>query len=57
MEVLLRIAEEHGIDVEELIMNTIRDSVNDSTSTIRLRVELAENTYDAMNQLNKGDAV
>nr|WP_292000451.1 hypothetical protein [Caldivirga sp.] len=44
MEVLLRIAEEHGIDVEELIMNTIRDRINDPTSTIRLRVELAENT-------------
>ncbi|MGC9153159.1 MAG: PaREP1 family protein [Vulcanisaeta sp.] len=58
MEELLRIAEENGIDVEELVMSVIKSRSGDPMSTIKLRIELAEKYLaEAREQLGKGDAV
>ncbi|MGC9178925.1 MAG: PaREP1 family protein [Vulcanisaeta sp.] len=58
MEGLLRIAEENGIDIEELVMSVIKSRSGDLMSTIKLRIELAEKyLVEAREQLGKGDAV
>lgn len=57
MEEILRIAEQEGIDVEELVFNAIRGKVNDPAVTIRLRVELAERYLsESEDYLRRGDA-
>ena len=58
MEELIRIAEEHGINVEDLIINAIRSRSNDPSESIRLRIELAEKFMaEAKEKLSKGDVM
>ncbi|WP_291766409.1 PaREP1 family protein [Caldivirga sp. UBA161] len=58
MEELIRIAEEHGIDIEDLIIIAIRNRSNDPSESIRLRIELAEKFItEAKERLNASDVM
>jgi len=57
MEELIRVAEERGIDVEDLIINAIRSRSSDPSETIRLRIELAKKYMaESREYLGRGDA-
>ena len=56
MEELIRMAEERGIDVEDLIINAIKERSNDPSEPIRLRLELAKKFLaEAKEYMGKGD--
>ncbi|ADN49786.1 PaREP1 family protein [Vulcanisaeta distributa] len=58
MEELIRMAEERGIDVEDLIINAIRSRSKDPLESIRLRIELARKFItEARERLNTGDSI
>ncbi len=58
MEDLTRIAEERGIDVEDLVINAIRARSNDPSESIRLRIELARRFIaEAREYMGRGDSV
>ena len=58
MEELIRMAEERGIDVEDLIINAIKERSNDPSESIRLRLELAERFMaEARERLNVNDVI
>ncbi|WP_243678837.1 PaREP1 family protein [Vulcanisaeta distributa] len=58
MEELIRVAEERGIDVEDLIINAIKSRSNDPSESIRIRLELARRYItEAREYMSKGDAV
>jgi hypothetical protein len=44
VEELIKKAEEEGIDVEDIIINAIRNKSEDPSISIKLRIEIAENT-------------
>jgi hypothetical protein len=58
MEELFRVAEEYGIDVEDVLINAIRNKSGDPSETIRLRLELAKKYMaESREYLGRGDAV
>ncbi len=58
MEELIRVAEERGIDVEDLIINAIRSRSNDPTESIRIRLELARRFMtEAREYMSKGNSI
>ena len=57
MEELFRVAEEYGIDVEDVLINAIRSKSSDPSETIRLRIELAKKYMaESREYLGRGDA-
>ena len=58
MERLIRMAVERGINVEDLIINAIRNVSSDPTEVVRLRLELAKAYLsEAREYVGRGDAV
>ncbi|MEJ2771241.1 MULTISPECIES: PaREP1 family protein [unclassified Stygiolobus] len=56
MEELIKKAEEEGIDVEDIIINAIRNKSEDPSISIKLRIEIAEKYInEAKKYLENGD--
>lgn len=58
MEELIKKAEEKGIDVEDIIINAIRNKSEDPSISIKLRIEIAEKYInEAKKYLENGDII
>ncbi|AEE94684.1 PaREP1 domain protein [Acidianus hospitalis W1] len=58
MEELIKKAEEEGIDVEDIIINAIRNESEDPSISIKLRIEIAEKYInEAKKYLENGDII
>ena len=58
MEELIKKAEEEGIDVEDIIINAIRNKSEDPSISIKLRIDIAEKYInEAKKYLENGDII